>query len=307
VHVLIAADMEGVAGIEHYGECLPSHRSAYARGRRLMTDEVLASIDALRSHGVERITVGDWHMVGTNVERERLPDGVEVRPIAGLALEEARPSFAKAAGGPLDAVVLSGHHASSSSPRGFCSHTFVWEMEVELDGAPLSEVQVYAQALAAEGLPALLVSGDSRMLEELGEGELGSARLTPAKEGLGRPTARCAASDGVHEEIAAAIGAAIEAQRRPPPARTYPAQLRVAVGGKEIARTEVADPGDLLTAVATAFRGSRVSREYRQLARILPAEQGSRARSARRRLGSLIATPAIRAKERSWLGSARRE
>src|SRR3954447_12721007 len=67
--------MEGVAGIEHYGECLPSHRSAYARGRRLMTDEVLASIDALRSEGIERITVGDWHMVGTDAERERLPDG----------------------------------------------------------------------------------------------------------------------------------------------------------------------------------------------------------------------------------------
>ena len=114
MNVLIAADMEGIAGIEDYGECLPSHPAAYARGRRLMTDEVLAAVAALRAGGVETVTVGDWHMVGTNIERERMPAGVEVRPIADLALDEAEPSFAKAAGGgELDAVVLIGHHAKT--------------------------------------------------------------------------------------------------------------------------------------------------------------------------------------------------
>ena len=43
VGVLIAADMEGIAGIEDYGDCLPSHPAAYARGRRLMTDEALVA------------------------------------------------------------------------------------------------------------------------------------------------------------------------------------------------------------------------------------------------------------------------
>ena len=55
MEVLIAADMEGVAGIEGYEECLPSHPAAYARGRRLMTDEVLVAIEALRADGVEGI------------------------------------------------------------------------------------------------------------------------------------------------------------------------------------------------------------------------------------------------------------
>jgi D-aminopeptidase len=75
VNVLIAADMEGIAGIEDYRDCLPSHPAAYARGRRQMTDEVLVAIEALRAGGAERISVGDWHMVGTNVERERMPAG----------------------------------------------------------------------------------------------------------------------------------------------------------------------------------------------------------------------------------------
>src|ERR1044072_4324216 len=144
--------MEGIAGIEDAGDCLPFHPSACARGRRVLADELLRAIEALRGAAAERISVGDWHMVGTNIERERIPAGVEVRPIA--------------------------------------------------------------------------------------------------------------------------------------------------------ARTEVAGAGQLLTAIATVFRTSQVSREYRQLAKLLPAGDDSRLRALQRRLGSLIATPVMRSKERKWLARA---
>lgn len=303
MNVLIATDMEGIAGIDDCGDCLPSHPAAYARGRRLMTDEVLVAIEALRAGGAERISVGDWHMVGTNIERERMPEGVEVRPIAELALVEAEPSIAKAHGGPLDAVVFIGHHASTPNPRAFCSHTFVWEMEVQLDGESLSEVRVYAQALAAEGIPALVLSGDRWMLEELDEGELGSARLVEAKEGQGRGQARSRDVDEVQAELREAIGAALAAPLQPPPPRSYPAELRITAEGEEIARTTVSEPADLLRTIAAAFRTSQVSREYRQLAKLLPAAS-SPLRGVQRRLGSLAATPVMRAKERRWLSLA---
>lgn len=305
MNVLIAADMEGIAGIEDYGDCLPSHPRRYARGRRLMTDEVLAAIAALKAGGAERISVGDWHMVGTNVERDRMPAGVEVRPIADLALNEAAPSMAKAHGGSLDAVAMIGHHAKTPSPQGFCSHTFIWGMEVLLDGESLSETQVYAQALAAEGVPILVASGDRWLLEETSEGELGSARLLTVKEGKGRGRAQSTDPAAAHAELEAAIAAALAAPLQPPPARVYPAELVVKVDGEEIARATVAAAGDLLTAIATVFRDSQVSREYRQLAKLLPPDS-SRLRSLQRRLGSLLATPVMRSKERHWLGQAPR-
>jgi D-amino peptidase len=303
MNVLVAADMEGIAGIEDYGECLPSHPAAYARGRKLMTDEVLAVVAALRSGGAERISVGDWHMVGTNVERGRMPAGVEVRPIADLALNEAEPSIAKAQGGPLDAVVMIGHHAKTPSPRGFCSHTFVWGMEVLLDSESLSETQIYAQALAAEGVPILLAAGDRWLLEETSEGELGSARLVAVKEGQGRARARSTDPAAARAELAEAVAAALAGPMQPPPARDYPAELTIKVEGEEIARTTVAAPADLLTAVANAFRSSRVARQYRQLAAILPPDD-SPLRALRRRIGSRVATPTIRSKERRWLADA---
>ena len=223
MHVLVATDMEGIAGIDDYRDCLPSHPAAYARGRRLMTDEVLAVVGALREGGAERVTVGDWHMVGTNIERERMPR-VEVLPIADLALNEAEPSLTKAAGrGRLDAVAMIGHHASTPTRLGFCSHTFIWGMEVELDGESLCETQVYAQGLAAEGIPALLASGDSRMLETFGEGELGGARLVATKEGQGRGRARSSGEPAaVREELAAAVAAALAESRRIRPVARLP-------------------------------------------------------------------------------------
>lgn len=305
MNVLIAADMEGIAGIDDYGDCLPSHPRAYARGRTLMTDEVLVAVEALRGAGAERISVGDWHMVGTNIERDRMPAGVEVRPIADLALVEAKPSLTKANGAPLDAVVFIGHHASTPNPRAFCSHTFVWDMEVLLDGESLNEVQVYAQGLAAEEIPALVIAADRWMLEELGKGELGGARQVVTKEGQGRARAQSHDVAVARKELAEAIGAAMAAPPSPPPARSYPAELQITVEGKELARTTVSEPAALLTEIATVFRTSQVSREYRQLAKLLPAGHDSRLRGAQRRLGSLLATPVMRSKERHWLASGR--
>jgi len=270
-----------------------------------MTGEVLAAVEALRDGGVERVSVGDWHMVGTNVERGRMPAGVEVRPIADLALAETEPSIAKAHGGPLDAVVMVGHHASTPNPRAFCSHTFIWEMEVRLDGESLSEARVYAQALAAERIPVLALSGDGWMLDELDEGEMGGARLVEAMRGEGRARSRSRPVEEVRTELREAIAAGLAALPQPPPARSYPAELEILVEGKEIARATINEPADLLRTIATAFRGGQVSREYRRLAKLFPSDSGPALQRARRRLGAAIATPVMRSKERHWLAAAR--
>jgi D-aminopeptidase len=171
---------------------------------------------------------------------------------------------------------------------------------VLLNEEPLSEVRVYGQALAAEGIPVLAASGDRWMLEELGEGELGSAHLVATKEGQGRARARAYDVSTARAELAGAIEQALAEPLSPPPAGAYPAELRIRVEGVELTRTTVTEPADLLMSIATAFRQDSVSREYRQLAALLPAGDGI-ARRARRRLGGLLATPVMRAKERSWL------
>jgi hypothetical protein len=103
--------------------------------------------------------------------------------------------------------------------------------------------------------------------------------------------------------LADSIRAALAEPLQPPPARSYPAELRITVEGEELAKTTVSEPEELLTAIATVFRTSQVSREYRQLAKLLPAGHDSRLRAVQRRLGSIVATPVMRSKERHWLAS----
>ena len=162
VNVLIAADMEGIAGIEDYGECLPSHPAAYARGRRLMTDEVAARRSrrcAPPGSRTSRSATGTWSAPTSNASGCPRVSRCGRSPTSPWSRPTPRSTKA-AGGGELDAVVLIGHHAKTTSPRGFSSHTFIWEMEVELDGDPLSETQVFAQGLAAEGVPILAAAGD---------------------------------------------------------------------------------------------------------------------------------------------------
>jgi hypothetical protein len=140
------------------------------------------------------------------------------------------------------------------------------------------------------------------MLDELDDGELGSARLVATKEGEGRGRARPRGLAAVRSELAAAVRDALAGPLEPPPARSYPAELRIALEGEELARCTVADASGLLTEVARVFRTSRASREYRQLARLLPSASASLGR-ARRRIGSIAATPAMLAKEREWLAA----
>lgn len=125
------------------------------------------------------------------------------------------------------------------------------------------------------------------------------------KEGQGRASARSRDVAATRKELAEAIGGAFSAPPDPPPARSYPAELRITVEGKELARTTVSEPAALLTEIATVFRASQVSREYRQLAKLFPAGHDSRLRGAQRRLGSFVATPVMRSKERHWLSSAK--
>ena len=111
------------------------------------------------------------------------------------------------------------------------------------------------------------------MLDELDEGEMGSARLVATKQGEGRAQARSRDLDAVGPSCARRSPPPLAAPLQPPPPRSYPAELRITAEGEEIARTTVSEPADLLRTIADAFRTSQVSREYRQLAKLLPAGQ----------------------------------
>lgn len=301
MRVLIAADMEGITGIDDFRVCSPTHWMAYNVGCELMTDEVLVAVAALRDAGVDDVVVGDWHMVGANIRRDRLPADVPVHPIADLVTPDGDPSISTAAHGPVDAAVLLGHHASENSKHGFSSHTLTWGMSVFLDGLPMSEAQIFAQAFAAEDTPVLVVAGDDVMLEELGAGEFDAAQLIPTKRALDRARAVSVPTPVAHDRIAAAISRSFDAKTAAPPLRDYPAELVVSMDGEELLRQRIGSPEELLHGTAEAFMKSKIARPYRLVRRIFPAHRGSDWRSVARRLCALALMPIVRRAEVTYL------
>lgn len=301
MRVLVAADMEGITGIDDFRVCSPTHWTSYNVGCELMTDEVLVAVAALRDAGVDDVVVGDWHMVGANIRRDRLPADVSAHSIADLVTPGGDPSISTAAHGPVDAAVLLGQHASENSKRGFSSHTLTWGMSVFLDGLPMSEAQIFAQAFAAEDTTVFVVAGDDVMLGELGAGEFDDAELIQTKRSLDRARAVSIPTAVAHDRIAAAISRSFDAQIAAPPLRDYPAELVVSMDGEELLRRRIGGPKELLQGMTEAFLQSRIARPYRVVRKIFPARRGSDWRLVARRLCALALLPIVRRAEVAYL------
>jgi D-amino peptidase len=74
VKVYVSVDMEGVAGIVDWEQCLPGGDD-YALGRELLLGEVNAAIDGALATGAAEILVNDSHSVMRNLPRPRCTAG----------------------------------------------------------------------------------------------------------------------------------------------------------------------------------------------------------------------------------------
>jgi D-amino peptidase len=152
-HLLIIADIEGSSGCWRYADgCFLS--PTWPRACAAMTADVDAVVKALFDSGVRSIRVKDFHRTGYNLLRERLD------PRATL-VSGYRPGPVPGVGdpGPAQAVLFLGMHAASGS-RAFLAHTLTSRIsDLRVNGRRLTEVELFAAALAPHGLRPLFVSG----------------------------------------------------------------------------------------------------------------------------------------------------
>ena len=216
VNVLIAADMEGIAGIEDYGECLPSHPAAYARGRRLMTDEVLAVVEVLRAGGPSgsRSATGTWSVRTSNASAcptgRRGPANRRSRPERGRALLCQSGGWSCARRGR-----AARPPRKDPEPAGLLLAQLHLGNGGRTQRRPLSETQFFAQGLAARGVPILAASGDRWLLEEMTTASSAApawcpsrkVRAGPRRTSIGPAEAREKLADAVAEALAGPVTA----------------------------------------------------------------------------------------------------
>lgn len=160
--IWISCDMEGVAGIVDWDQCL-SGSQGYALGCALLAGEVNAAIEGAMAGGATEIVVNDSHGRMANLDPRKIAGG------ASYLSGRHKPMYmAEGLDGSVDAAFLVGYHGSISGRPSALSHTYNPEVftGVRLNGEYVGESGINALVMAHYGVPVAFVSGDRITAEE---------------------------------------------------------------------------------------------------------------------------------------------
>jgi len=153
--VFISVDMEGVAGIVDWAQCVAGGDD-YALGRDLLLGEVNAAIEGALAAGAERILVNDSHSAMRNLP----PDALAGR--AAYLSGRFKPWYMmEGLDASFDAAVFLGYHAAMASP-GVLSHTYNPRAiaNVRLGGTTTGEAGLNALVAQHFDVPVAVITGD---------------------------------------------------------------------------------------------------------------------------------------------------
>lgn len=240
--LFISVDMEGIGGIG-----TPQMTSAsgkdYGLGRQLMTAEVNAVVGAILERGPAEILVNDSHGDMQNLLHTELDPRITY--IQGAVKPHGMMEGLDAT---YDGVIFIGYHARAGTAGGFLAHTGSGAVKgLWIDGRESGEGDMNAAYAAALGVPVLLVSGDSAVIEQLAylnaESVTTKVAVTPQSAALRHP-------ERVREQLAAAARRAVDRARTAGPAD---GEARAAPRAGAPPRTDAAPLAD----AADASSGSR--------------------------------------------------
>lgn len=200
--IFISVDMEGIGGIGT-GQLTSASGKDYATGRRLMTAEVNAVVDAIFEAGPAEILVNDSHGDMQNLLHTELDPRVTyiqgaVKPYG--MVEGLDPTF--------DGAIFIGYHARAGTPRGFLAHTGSGRVKgLWLNGIEAGEGEMNAAYAGYFGVPVILASGDSAFAAQFTENVPAATVVT--KTAVTPQSARLRHPEQVLEELGSATRRAL--------------------------------------------------------------------------------------------------
>ena len=174
MRVFISVDIEGVAGISHWDEAFKS-KEDYGRFQRQMTAEAVAACSGALDAGATAITVKDAHGSGRNLSGADLPQPAEL--ISGWS---GHPfSMVQGLDDTYDAVAFVGYHAKAGDGGNPLAHTMSGRLHrMKLNGQPVAEYHIYANAAALVGVPVVFVAGDRTICSDVESNQPATSTFT---------------------------------------------------------------------------------------------------------------------------------
>jgi len=153
--VYVSVDMEGVAGISDWEQCVAGGDD-YAYGRDLLLGEVNAALDGAVAAGATELLINDSHSVMRNLPPAAI--GHRARYLSG----RFKPQYMmQGLDETFDAVIFLGYHAAMETP-GILSHTYNPRAiaSVRIGGRPTGEAGLNALVAQHFGVPVTVITGD---------------------------------------------------------------------------------------------------------------------------------------------------
>jgi D-amino peptidase len=256
--IFISVDMEGIGGIGT-GQMVSATGKDYALGRRLMTDEVNAVVEAIFRHGPATVVVNDSHGDMQNLLHTELDPRVTyiqgaIKPLG--MVEGLDASF--------DGAIFLGYHARAGTAEGFLAHTGTGIVKgLWINDLEVGEGEMNALLAGSLGVPVILASGDSAFVDQFSRSVRAETVVT--KTAVTPQSARLRHPQVVRQELAAAVGRALAAGDRPQPLRTAQ-PLRVRLQFSDVTRPQIlrAIPGvEQVDGYTVAFTASDMADAYR--------------------------------------------
>ncbi len=160
VRAFISLDLEGlpyVVSREH----LFVKGALYSEARRIATQIVKVTAEALHENGFDEIVVADSHGPMVNVLPEEMPEYVEL--VRGFPRPLSMVAFARGS----DAAVFLGYHAKAGTGGATFDHTYSSSTVagIEVNGVEVSETLLNAYLLGEWEIPVAMVAGDRALIE----------------------------------------------------------------------------------------------------------------------------------------------
>jgi D-amino peptidase len=202
VKIFISVDMEGIGGIGT-SQMVSKDGMDYSLGRKLMTEEVNAVMEAIYKLGPATVVVNDSHGDMQNLLHTELDPRVEyiqsnIKPLGMVqGLDET-----------FDAAIFLGYHSMAGTENAFLAHTGSGAVKgLWINGTEVGEAGLNTFFAGAMGVPVILASGDKSFSEEIQK--LLPTRIVITKEAIGYNAAKLKHPDAVKKDLQEQTTAAI--------------------------------------------------------------------------------------------------
>lgn len=242
MRAFISIDLEGMPYIVSR-EHLFVKGTLYNEARKIATKITLVAAEALKENGFDEVIIADSHGPMVNLLIDELPEYVEIvrgfpRPLSMVAYVEE-----------CDVALFLGYHSKAGTPKSTFDHTYSGASidRIEINSIPVSEFLLNAYVAGHYNVPAILVAGDAKLIEE------DVKKFTPWAEGvvlktsLSRYSAKSPSLSKLEKEIREAVKRGVEkfkAGETKPLKTSYPVKVKIRFLG-----SEMADAAELLPMV----------------------------------------------------------